>query len=137
LKITVNQIPFEGLILEEEFDPAALDLETEIIKFRGALQVKAQASRVGSAVIVQLHIQARMLADCSRCLEPVESGFVKDARLNYAYDTPSFVIDLNPDIREEVILDYPIKPLCGVNCKGLCVKCGRNLNQGGCSCGST
>ena len=46
----------------------------------------------------------------------------------------SRTIDLDQDIREEIILDYPIKPLCNPDCKGLCPKCGKNLNEGGCNC---
>jgi uncharacterized protein len=57
--------------------------------------------------------------------------------LHYPLDSSTTFIDLNPDIREEVILDYPIKPLCSLLCKGLCLKCGNNKNEGGCNCGST
>jgi uncharacterized protein len=42
--------------------------------------------------------------------------------------------DLFPRVREELILDMPIKLLCREDCKGLCSKCGADLNEGACGC---
>ncbi|MDD5252718.1 MAG: DUF177 domain-containing protein [Candidatus Omnitrophota bacterium] len=137
MKIFINQVPAEGLLLDEEIKPEALDLETELIKFRSGLRVKAQVSRVLNALIVKLNMSAVLSAPCSRCLEEFEWQFSKDAQLSFALDSGATVVDLNPDIREEVMLDYPMKPLCNANCKGLCLKCGKNKNEGGCNCGST
>ena len=78
-----------------------------------------------------------MQASCSRCLADFKIDYKKDIDLNYPVNNLEPTIDLDPDIREEIILDYPLKPLCRPNCKGLCLKCGKNLNEGGCTCGST
>jgi uncharacterized protein len=42
-------------------------------------------------------------------------------------------IDLEPFIREEMILAIPIGPLCSEDCKGLCPICGEDLNESSCS----
>ncbi len=137
MKINVNQFPQEGLDLKEEIIAQQLDLETDLIKFRSNLKLKGHASRITNVLSVDLNIKALLYADCSRCLNQFEWEFNKDAQLNYPLDSSITFIDLNPEIREEVILDYPIKFLCDPNCKGLCVKCGKNKNEGGCNCGST
>ncbi|MDD5097702.1 MAG: DUF177 domain-containing protein [Candidatus Omnitrophica bacterium] len=137
MKILVNQVSTEGLFLEEDLDPAQLDLETELIKFDSVLKLKAHAVRITNALAVDLNIKAKLHAGCSRCLDEFSWELNKDVRLNYPLDASIAFVDLNPEIREEIILDYPIKPLCSLNCKGLCTKCGNNLNQGGCNCGST
>ncbi|MDD5116084.1 MAG: DUF177 domain-containing protein [Candidatus Omnitrophica bacterium] len=137
MKIFINQVPAEGLLLEEEIKPSALDLETELIKFRSNLKVRAQVSRGINALIVKLDARAVLCASCSRCLKDFEWEFDKKAQLSYSLDSSITFIDLNPDIREEFMLDYPVKPLCSEDCKGLCVKCGKNKNEGGCNCGST
>ena len=138
MKIFVNQVATSGgLFLEEDVDPAELDLETELIKFGSSLNLKAHVWRITNALTIDLNIKTRLRASCSRCLDDFVWELNKDVRLNYPLDNSSTFIDLNPDIREEVILDYPIKPLCDLKCKGLCKKCGNNLNQGGCNCGST
>ncbi len=137
MKICVNQVPLEGLLLEEEINPAELDLETELIKVRANLRLKARVSRITNALSVDLNIKVRLHAGCSRCLDEFDWDWNKDVQLNYPVDSSTTFIDLNPEIREEVVLDYPIKPLCNLECKGFCEKCGNNLNQGGCNCGST
>ena len=137
MKIIVNQVLAEGLYLEEEIKSAELDLETDLIKFRSPLKLAARITRITSALAVDLNIKAVIFADCSRCLSEFEWEFNKDVQLHYPLDSSATFIDLIPEIREEVILDYPIKPLCCLSCKGLCVKCGKNKNEGGCNCGST
>lgn len=137
MKIDTRQIPDEGLILTEEFNPKELDLDTEIIKFRGPIKAKAVVSKSYDALTVDLALSAPMFFNCSRCLAQLNVDFKRQVELHYAIDKFSPVIELDPDIREEIILSYPIKPLCNDGCKGLCSKCGGNLNEGGCNCGST
>jgi len=137
VKITINQVPAEGLYIKEELDPKELDLDTALIKFGSPLELAARITRITNALTVDLNIRGRIFADCSRCLNEFEWVFDKDVALNYPLETSDVFIDLNPEIREEIILDYPIKPLCSVNCKGLCLKCGKNKNEGGCNCAIT
>jgi uncharacterized protein len=137
VKITINQVPAEGLYLKEEIESGQLDLDTDLIKFRSLLKLSARITRITNALTVDLNINGAIFTDCSRCLSEFQWVFDKDVRLNYPLESSDIFIDLNPDIREEIILDYPIKPLCSVNCKGLCIKCGKNQNEGGCNCGPT
>ena len=46
------------------------------------------------------------------------------------------VLDLHEVLRQYVIADGPMKPLCRPDCPGLCQHCGINLNQGRCECGA-
>jgi uncharacterized protein len=46
------------------------------------------------------------------------------------------IIDLSDEIRQQIELSVPIKPLCKDDCLGLCPICGTNLNKGKCSCPS-
>jgi uncharacterized protein len=137
MKIIINQVPAEGLYLEEEISSKELDLETDLIKFHHPIKLAARITRITNALSVDLNIKAVISADCSRCLSEFEWAFNKDVQLSCALESSDVFIDLKPEIREAIILDYPIKPLCSLNCKGLCVKCGKNKNEGGCNCGST
>lgn len=134
MKIEVNRIPDEGMVLEEEISPSVLDLDTQIIRFQGPIWAKAQVSRITNAVTVRVTLQAKALCTCSRCLDDFNADLNKRIDLNYALEKTTTVIDLDAEIREELILDYPIKPLCKENCPGLCRICGKNLNEGKCSC---
>jgi Predicted metal-binding, possibly nucleic acid-binding protein len=46
-------------------------------------------------------------------------------------------IDVDPLVREQVLLALPMHAACGEDCKGLCGTCGQNLNEGQCGCAQT
>jgi uncharacterized protein len=43
-------------------------------------------------------------------------------------------LDLEPTLREQILLALPMDALCGEGCKGLCPSCGQNLNEATCDC---
>ncbi len=135
MKINVSKIPPEGLLLEESLSLEDLNLDN--LKFTAPLRVSAQIEEITNAVTVDLKLNGEISAICSRCLEPYDIDLKKNLKLNYTVKSLRDVINLDEDIRQELILGYPLRPLCSPNCKGLCPKCGRNLNKGGCSCGTT
>jgi uncharacterized protein len=137
VKIGINQIPPEGLILREEIAARDLDLETEIISFQSPIRVEARAQRIANTIVIRLNITGAMSMLCSRCLKDFDIEINKGVDLNFPLDKSMRFIELDTDIREEIIVDYPIKPLCRSDCNGLCPRCGKNLNEGGCSCGTT
>lgn len=134
MKIFVNNIPQEGLFLEENASASALDLDTDFVKVSGLVNIKAGVSKITNAVSVALELFVPVTIQCSRCLVNSQREFKKNVNLHYPVDKLQQVIELNDDIRQEIIIDYPLKPLCKSDCKGLCSKCGKNLNQGACGC---
>ncbi|MCD8159175.1 MAG: DUF177 domain-containing protein [Clostridiales bacterium] len=50
------------------------------------------------------------------------------------YTYSNRVIDFEPFVYTELLLNFPMKNLCRDDCKGLCIKCGHNLNEGDCGC---
>ncbi|MGA2775416.1 MAG: DUF177 domain-containing protein [Candidatus Omnitrophota bacterium] len=137
MKIEIRQIPPEGLILHEEIAARDLDLETETISFQSPIKVEARALRITNTIVIRLNITGAMSVLCSRCLVDFDIEINKGLDLNFPLDKSARFIELDTDIREEIIVDYPMKPLCRSDCNGLCPKCGQNLNEGGCSCGTT
>lgn len=98
-----------------------------------------------SVVSVKLDIHYQFSASCDRCGEGAVRDFtvVIDKALAVSIegeesDTIIIVPDMELDIDElvfsEVILSFPTKHLCSENCKGICPKCGKNLNLGACDC---
>ncbi len=99
------------------------------------------------AGMVSLSFQARFLlrAECDRCLVPVEReeeySFVHQlARSLNNQDNDDFilvpdgVLELDPLVQSDISLELPTKLLCQEDCRGLCPKCGKNLNEGSCGC---
>ena len=96
-----------------------------------------------------LHVSAQCV--CSRCLKEfiydidipsVEREFIIDLPASdlipgedvFYIDATTNKIDLFDMIREEILLHFPVIPICSLRCKGLCDKCGINLNEEKCKC---
>jgi uncharacterized protein len=135
MKIRVDEIPKEGLELREEIgsESLSLDLTQQCISFVKPIRVKAHATKTGNEVFVDLSLEAPVEYTCSRCLAKVESVIKKDFSAGYGVK-PMDIVELDEDIRQELIIDSPMKALCKPDCKGLCPNCGQNLNVGGCDC---
>lgn len=90
-----------------------------------------------------------LVIPCDRCLDPVEVplefDIVRTLDLNESeeerveeLDEQPYLIGYNLDVdqlvRDELILNLPMKVLCSENCKGICNRCGTNLNHETCDC---
>jgi uncharacterized protein len=86
---------------------------------------------------------------CRRCLEEfvtpldhaVEVIFSADPELQddpsvYPLTEPVAQVDIRPALREELALAVDAFPLCREDCRGLCPRCGADLNRGPCLCGT-
>jgi len=133
MKITINAILPEGMELAQDILPSELNLESENIHYPEKVHVKASAQRSKDILTVDCDISATTSRECSKCLCEFKSNFNKQE--NFIYNlSGEHVIDLNDNIKDSIIVDYPIRMLCKEDCKGLCASCGKNLNEGSCSC---
>lgn len=83
-------------------------------------------------------------APCGRCLAPVARAFSIEIDLSVVTATTESdedvilaegqKIDLGTFVTETVLLNLPLRLLCREDCKGLCPKCGKDLNTGACEC---
>ena len=125
------EVPLEGLenlaARVEESEPLVLDLRLESLT---------------GAIVASGRVQGRWSAACSRCLSPVETPFdlhlrevfEEDPVEDETYPLRNDEIDLEQPLRDVVVPELPIMPLCRLECAGLCATCGANLNEGPCDC---
>jgi uncharacterized protein len=103
----------------------------------------ARINRVVQGILVQGDFQADVPVDCVRCLEAFLQPLRAEFDELYAFkeeDADEFgqvlpetaFIDLEPVVREYLLLELPISPQCKADCQGLCDVCGANLNLGIC-----
>ena len=131
MKIKINDISKEGLTIEEKQDASQLDLTRDDLRFVTPISLTVFIGRDKDEAYVHVTASGKIEAVCGRCLSAYSIDFNKD--FDFSYDLRGkTVLDLTDDIRSEIILEYPVKPLCKENCKGLCQICGKNLNEGGC-----
>jgi uncharacterized protein len=96
----------------------------------------------GTSVLVTGTVAARWEGDCRRCLGPATGTLAVDVRELYedradpeeTYQLHGDQLDLAPLVRDAVLLELPLVPLCMEDCRGLCPDCGANRNQVTCSC---
>lgn len=137
-----------------EFDPAQIDLEGEDAKLESKVEFSGQTQLVDGKAHVRGKVTADILLNCTRCLEPVPESIevVFDDTFVDAKDEPkadefevgsdeldeSLVtdgkIDVTEVVREQLLLALPEQIFCREGCKGLCPKCGVNLNLIDCKC---
>lgn len=114
--------------------------------------IKNGAKIIGSVfqkadvVYLNLNVSFVFYGFCDRCAEDFEKAMSFDLNkilvqsLANDVDYEDYIVvqngilDLDELIEEEVYLFLPNKMLCRENCKGLCAKCGKNLNLGECGC---
>jgi len=120
---------------EEFLDPCEFDAGTEDIKYKDKIAISTEARKENNILFTKTHFSAAAEYKCSRCLKKYTGTTEKDFKKEYPLDKTQQFVDITKDIREEVILDYPVKFLCKPDCRGLCPKCGKDLNSGDCGCG--
>jgi len=133
MKVNLNEVPVSGLLLEETKTGKLLDVERTDIAFNSPVHIRASIKRENNQVQIELNISTQMQFVCARCLEEGQKLIKKDISIIRPIDKDS-VVDLTQIAREEIILDYPLKLLCREDCKGLCPRCGKNLNVNSCDC---
>jgi len=128
MKIHVNRIPVEGLHEEAMYDPRTLDIDRFDVHLENPITVSSFITKVERELVVDVEISCQIRLVCARCLGSFESSLHTSATLNYQV-MPTDTVDITDDIRQEIILAYPMIPVCQQGCKGLCSVCGQNLNQ--------
>ena len=132
MKIYVNRIPFEGLHEETAYDPKTLDLERFDVQLDDPITVSSFITKADEEVVVQADIRCVPRLCCARCLEAFHLPLQTAATLSYQVK-PTDVVDITEEIRQEIILAFPMIPICQETCKGLCRFCGQNLNAAPCA----
>ena len=97
--------------------------------------------------VVSGHMDLTMSMVCDRCLKPVEvpvsfdfEEHITEDRLEHPDDADEFFymegykLDTEKLLGNEILINWPPKVLCKEDCKGICKKCGKDLNLGDCGC---
>lgn len=119
------------------------DLGTDVIGIPegSALELDLRLESVMEGVLVSGTVRGRAVGECARCLGDVESVVDADLQELYVYpgrapegqdddelrELEDDLVDLEPAIRDAVVLALPFQPVCRQDCPGLCSECGARL----------
>ena len=110
------------------------------------VSAELRAESVVEGILVSGRLSGVAHLSCARCLrafsDQVELGICelfygpgqRPAADQDSYEVRGTDIDLEPLLRDALVLALPLHPLCAESCKGLCARCGADLNQGSCGC---
>jgi uncharacterized protein len=133
--------------------PAPADLGIEVLGVREGSPVtfELRLEAVVEGVLVTGRAHAELTGECVRCLDPITRGMDADLCELFVYDDPDRheprhrtpveavpedgetsrmhgdLLDLEPLLRDAVVLALPFQPTCTEDCPGLCVECGARL----------
>jgi uncharacterized protein len=125
--------------------PAPGDLHTGMswIPERSGLDLDVRIESVTEGVLVTVSATAPVAGECARCLEPVTQAVTVQCQELFSYEQNSGdggedgysldgdLLDLEPALRDALVLALPLAPRCQEDCPGLCAECGVRLAQAG------
>lgn len=164
MRIRVETIPDAGLSLVFDENAEAFPVINEMVQageceFVAPISLRLKVVRVRDMIEVegQLHTIVRLA--CNRCLAICETPLENRFALTYVQEIPESRgkhgkeeieigeddvglihfsgdhIDLRDGIQEQIVLAFPMRFQCSDQCRGLCPRCGADLNKGDCGCG--
>lgn len=158
----IKDLELRPIEFAEKFEPGVLDLgadyrqvtPVETIGRADLVEEHHGKHKIIQDIRVQGKLATSLESNCARCLEPLSQEITRDFDLLYRpqgsdagrdemsvtdaeaeisyYEGEGLLLD--DVIREQVLLAVPLKLTCRDDCKGLCPHCGKNLNEGQCSC---
>jgi uncharacterized metal-binding protein YceD (DUF177 family) len=108
------------------------------------VHLRLRLESVMEGVLVSGDIEVPLTGSCARCLEPIEDTLTLAVQELYAYEGSTTEatseedevrriegdhLDLEPLVRDTVVLALPLAPVCTEDCAGLCVDCGQRLDD--------
>lgn len=134
--IEISKIGPQGSRYAGEEPAAVFDLGGEAgVRAPDALHYDLFAEIVSGGVVVRGRVWSSFELLCGRCAEffstvAEDADFIRDYPLRAGQQE----LDLTAELREAVLLQLPAYPVCSAACRGLCARCGRNLNRQPCQC---
>jgi uncharacterized metal-binding protein YceD (DUF177 family) len=149
LHVDLNRLRREGRArIDADIPPDAEFWRDVDLELRSPLEVRLEAQQAGPDVVVRGEVRGSFGLECRRCLEPVtvevdeELGRLYRSGAEEVEEESEDVLplperselDLSEPVREQVLLAVPRYAYCRKECKGLCPRCGANLNETTCEC---
>lgn len=166
MRIIVDQIPEQGfsMVLEESAETfPVLDAiqKKGDCTFLSPITFRLQGVRIADVVEIKGSFEVPVRFSCCRCLKTYETTLGSDFELTYAHQPDGAELGMDEEeieltahevgviyfqreeinlmegLQEQVVLSIPMQPRCAEACKGLCPRCGADLNMGDCGCDKT
>lgn len=149
MKLSLSDITDEGFVLN-----LAEPLESANFKLRAPVRASLSIARTEAEIFVRGEAEISLELLCSRCVKTFAKDMVLDINAIYRpiaefrkEDTHEVCeaeldlafyegdeLDIDELLKEQIMLNIPMQPLCTESCKGICPRCGTDLNIVDCKC---
>lgn len=151
--LNLNRVPENGALKENDLELSLAELELGPPFLAPGVRGHMELQRMFGKVYGRIHAEALAELDCGRCLKPFKADIRADFAIQFeprdgvrddgadeddAGPSMAFydgdILPVGEEIRQELELQIPFAPQCKKDCKGLCPRCGQDLNLGDCGC---
>jgi len=119
--------------------PADLGIAVIEVPMGSPIELDLRLESVVEGVLVTGTATVQLRGECVRCLVPIAADHEVEVQELFVYPSSGAsedeagrlqgdLIDLEPLLRDDVVVDLPFQPRCREDCRGLCVECGADLN---------
>ncbi len=134
MKIAADSISDKKIRIEEDIPAKAWEMDSAEVSFNNSVHIDCECVKINQEIVVEAKITTQRDASCSRCLNRSSHNLTQNFKRSYSLQNIGEHLDLSQDMREEILLNFPMKVLCAPDCKGICTGCGVNLNIDKCKC---
>lgn len=134
MKIEIAKITGEETKFEEIIPASDWTLDRFDVKFIDNIHVTGTARKEGIYLFAHAEVVMHQEVVCARCSETFKQTLKQKCRFEYNIRSLKDFVEIDNDVREEILLNFPMRFLCKADCKGICRGCGVNLNSETCKC---
>jgi uncharacterized protein len=151
LKLDIIKVMNEDLSevsLNTTLDISGVEVEEGKNSFPNGAQVSLELKNIHGCVTLRLVCETDFHTECARCLRDVveKVAFDFESTIRVDDNAPEYIdshaviidssnqLDLTELVSGLVLMNLPMKSLCKDDCRGICAKCGEDLNEGECGC---
>lgn len=154
LVLFINELPEGDSIQEFYCSPEEFSLNYHEAEVSSELKVTANVSKMHDQLLFKGDINLTVRLSCARCTDEFDKKLdtdlvfvlkfvseqdqelLEEGDSDDYYFLPEGTLEFNFSeiIRDKIILNIEMKPLCSESCQGLCSQCGQNLNLESCNC---
>lgn len=147
--LSILSIVGESLEVNEELKVDSIPIGKDTVTVNKPIVLRGVFTNIGGSIFdFKGSVSTSLNLFCDRCMCDVEyeMNFNVSERFSSGFDDHSdeeikkingHVVDLTDIVLEGIVVNMPMKVLCDPKCKGLCSKCGVNLNKINCGCDTT
>lgn len=135
IKFSVLGLDREGIDIDGSEPSAILDVEdSELLSCGSPVDYNLHAALVNNGILVTGNASTEIKVECGRCLKKFKYKVKAKGICHFYEKVKTQELDITDDIREDILIAFPTNCFCKKDCRGLCHKCGADLNKTECSC---